>query len=329
MRYPLVIISVTALWLAGLNSFQQLGLGSLPLAIVLGIAVGNLLPARIRQRDLPWLGFAKQKLLRLGIILFGCHLTFQQVVGVGWHAMVFDIVIIVSVLTVGYLVGTKLLKLSPEVTWLTSVGSAVCGAAAILATEPVLKSRQRDVSVAVATVVVFGTTALMLYPVIFHWLAMPSDQFGIYIGGTVHEVAQAVAAGQTIDSEAMETALIVKLMRVLMLAPVVMAIAYFYRKQQTANHEQTDTKFSLPIPWFVFGFLAVVLANSFVQAPPLVLDGGQWLAQTLLTIAMAALGLQTRFDAIREAGVKPLILSGVLFVLLLGGGLIVHLHLIH
>jgi uncharacterized integral membrane protein (TIGR00698 family) len=323
MLFALPLVCLFALLVSQMSFAQSWGIGSLPLAIVAGIVLGNLLnPANTSKRAETWLNFSKRTLLRAGIVLFGSNLTLQQLVAVGWQAAVLDALVITSVLSLGYVLGVRALGMSREETILTSVGSAVCGAAAILATEPVLKARQQHVSVAVATVVVFGTLALFCYPLIYSLMPMPSEQFGIYIGSTVHEVAQAVAAGQAIDAEAMNTAVIVKLMRVMMLAPVVIVIAWLYQRS-LPNHNAMNLR-AIPIPWFVFGFVLVVAVNSLITAPSPLVEGIQLFAQVLLTIAMAALGLQTRFNAVKAAGSRPLILSACLFVLLLAGGYAVH-----
>lgn len=321
MLIVLPAISLIAFLLAQTALAQQIGLGALPLAIVLGILVGNIWQAPTSAASSKVMEFSKKKLLRAGIILFGSHLTFQQLVAVGWQAVLLDAIVITSVLTLGYWVGVRVLGMGREETILTSVGSAVCGAAAILATEPVLKAKQQHVSVAVATVVVFGTLALFCYPVIYSLLDISSASFGVYIGSTVHEVAQAVAAGQSIDADAMNNAIIVKLLRVMMLAPVVVVIAWFYQRAQV---QTTTERKPIPVPWFVFGFIAMVGINSVIALPEVGVDTLKLLAQLFLTIAMAALGLQTKFSAIKEAGTKPLTLSALLFVLLLGGGFFVH-----
>jgi uncharacterized integral membrane protein (TIGR00698 family) len=323
MWIALPIISFIAFMCARTEFAQHNGIGALPLAIVLGIIVGNLLADKpITPRSLAILEFSKKKLLRAGIILFGSHLTLAQLAAVGWQAAILDMLVISTVLSVGYILGVRMLGMSREETILISVGSAVCGAAAILATEPVLKAKQQDVSVAVATVVVFGTLALFCYPFIFHLSQLSSESFGIYIGSTVHEVAQAVAAGQAIDMEAMNNAVVVKLMRVMMLAPVVIIIAALYQRKNTAT--QTGTAQAIPWPWFVFGFIAMVIFNSLFNLPELIVSTLQISAQLLLTIAMTALGLQTKFSAVKAAGTKPLLLSATLFSLLLGGGFMAH-----
>ena len=323
MWIALPLISLMAYLTAQTEAAQRAGLGALPIAIVLGIVVGNVFADRtLSERSMRVLEFSKKKLLRGGIILFGSHLTWAQLAAVGWQAAVLDAIVICCVLMIGYLVGVRLLGMGREETILTSVGSAVCGAAAILATEPVLKAKQQDVSVAVATVVVFGTLALFCYPVIFNFTDISSDAFGIYIGSTVHEVAQAVAAGQAIDPVAMNNAVIVKLMRVMMLAPVVVIIAWLYQRQQLPATDRYNRK--VPWPWFVLGFLLMVLANSLLPLPAWFVSALQTTAQIFLTIAMAALGLQTKISAIKTAGVKPLLLSSCLFVLLLLGGFSAH-----
>lgn len=322
----LLVISAASTLLAQTDAAQGAGIGALPLAIVLGIIAGNVFTDRYSAKSEWLLAFSKKRLLRLGIILFGSHLTLQQVASVGIQAALLDAVVIVCVLGVGYLLGMKVLGMSREETILTSVGSAVCGAAAILATEPVLNAKQQQVSVAVATVVVFGTLALFSYPVIFSLTDLSSASFGIYIGSTVHEVAQAVAAGQAIDAEAMNNAIIVKLIRVMMLAPVVIVIGWLYQRAQTPLLGQASSapSGSIPIPWFVFGFVLMVGINSFIVLPDYLSESLKFIAQISLTIAMAALGIQTKMSAVRAAGVKPMLLSAVLFVMLLGGGFIVH-----
>lgn len=326
MLFALPIISLVAFLLAQTPPALQSGIGALPLAIVLGILVGNLLPSKYENQTgaLAVLNFSKKKLLRLGIILFGSHLTLQQLWAVGWQAVLLDAVVIACVLSFGYFLGVKIMGMNREETILTSVGSAVCGAAAILATEPVLKAKQQHVSVAVATVVVFGTLALFCYPIIFAFTDIPSAAFGVYIGSTVHEVAQAVAAGQAIDAEAMNNAIIVKLMRVMMLAPVVVIIAWLYQRAQIKGGQTTAKGGSIHWPWFVLGFVAMVAFNSRFALPDWFSSTLKISAQLALTIAMAALGLQTKFSAVKAAGTKPLILSAVLFALLLVGGFGAH-----
>ena len=227
--------------------------------------------------------------------------------------------VISSVFCVGTYVGIRFFKLDKELAILTSVGSAICGAAAILATESVLKPRQQHVTVAVASVVLFGTLAMFSYPFIYKFSGMSEQAFGIYIGSTVHEVAQAVAAGEAVGGEALQNAVVVKLIRVMMLAPFIFILSAFLLRRSDSNSACSPGR-RIAIPWFVFGFMAASAINSVLLLPEALLSTLQLTSQFSLAIAMAALGVQTRWSTIRQAGAKPMLLSLMLFVMLIFGG---------
>jgi len=185
---------------------------------------------------------------------------------------------------------------------------------------------------AVATVVLFGTIAILLYPLIYHYTHANNEIFGIYVGATVHEVAQVVAVGHSINDGVEQTAVIVKLMRVMLLAPVLLLLSVWWRSIDDASD---GTRHKIIIPWFAFGFIVVVAINS-LWAMPSALHHDLELADTLmLAAAMAALGLETRFAQMRQLGIKPLAFAGVLFLtLVIGGEALTHLlltahHAIH
>lgn len=313
----LPLIALSALGLAKVPAVAQLGLSALPLAIVLGIAAGHLLRRTPSAGEEAFSRFSQQKLLRLGIILFGFGLNFHQLVAVGWQALVIDAIVVATIFLVGTWVGIRLLKLEPDLAMLTSVGSAICGAAAIMAAESVIKPKQRDITVAVATVVLFGTLAMFSHPYIYHALNLSQGQYGIYIGSTIHEVAQAVAAGQSVGGEALQNAVIVKLIRVMMLAPFIMLLSAYLSRRQG---EQDGQRARITIPWFVLGFILAAGVNTWVAMPASVHDGLGIASQLTLAMAMAALGLHTRWQTLKAAGVKPLLLAAGLFVLLMVGG---------
>ncbi|WP_346837552.1 putative sulfate exporter family transporter [Microbulbifer sp. SAOS-129_SWC] len=326
MWIRLLAIAGGAMVLAQLPQLAGVGLSALPLAILLGLIYGNLSqrPAQAAaQAPILW---CQRHALRAGIVLFGFNLSFQQIAALGWQVVAIDLLVIGTVLAVGIFVGERLLGLSRELAVLTSVGSAVCGAAAILATEPVTRARQQDVAVAVATVVLFGTLAMFSYPLIYTAAGLPPSAFGVYIGSTVHEVAQAVAAGQSIDATAMRSAVVAKLLRVMLLAPVVLVLgALLFRRRDTAANGGAG----VAVPWFVFGFIAAAGINSAIALPDFLLGGMRLAAQLLLALGMAALGIKTHWRSIRRAGVRPLLLSALLFVLLLGGGLLLNAGFYH
>ncbi|MFT5755695.1 MAG: putative integral membrane protein (TIGR00698 family) [Alteromonadaceae bacterium] len=313
----LPVISMLAMIISQLPQVANLGLSALPLAILLGIVYGQLSTEALTEKALKFSCFCKQKLLRLGIILFGFNLSFQQIIAVGWQAVVIDFIVIITIFFVGTYLGIKVLKLPRDVAILTSVGSAICGAAAILATESMLKPRQQDVTVAIATVVLFGTTAMFIYPLLFQFVDMNDSDFGMYIGSTVHEVAQAVAAGQSISDETMQTAVVVKLIRVMLLAPFILMLSTLL-----CHFEPTKAaeKRVITIPWFVFGFVGTAAINSMLVLPELLTQTLNLLSQFLLATAMAAIGAQTRWETIKKAGSKPLLLAFILFLILMFGG---------
>ncbi|WP_028303877.1 YeiH family protein [Oceanospirillum maris] len=320
----LIIITLLAIFIAKTPVIAELGLGSLPLAILLGMLFGasSRMIRRGETESAPSKSslFCQQKLLRLGIILLGFSLTFQQVAQLGWQALVIDIIVICTVLLTGITVGIKVLKMDKELAVLTSVGSAVCGAAAIMATEPVVKGGHRQVSVAVATVVLFGTLSLIAYPLLFNLLPIAPEQFGIFIGSTVHEVAQAVAAGQTISPEALQTAIMTKLIRVMCLAPVVVALSLLLFREKN-DPEATHQRIPIAFPHFIGFFILAVVVNSLWALPETLHEGLTFISQFSLTIAMAAMGFNTRWSTLRQAGLKPIILAAILFIVLFSVGL--------
>jgi len=314
----LPIIALVAIALASIEQVSAFGLSALPLAILLGMTYGHIAVRIEDENDRQFLHFCKQKLLRIGIILFGFGLSFQQIMAVGWQALVIDLIVISVIFIVGTFVGIKVFKLHRDVAILTAAGSAICGAAAILATESVLKPKQQHITIAIATVVLFGTLAMFSYPFIYQWIAMSDHSFGIYIGSTVHEVAQAVAAGQSINVETMQTAVVVKLIRVMMLAPFIILLSLVLTRFKSSDDGSQKTV--VAIPWFVFGFIAAAMINSMVVLPEELKTLLSFASQFSLAMAMAALGAHTQWSTIKAAGPKPLLLALFLFIILIFGG---------
>ncbi len=313
------------------------GFSALTVAIVLGMLVGNTLYARIAAVSAPGVGIAKQDLLRLGVVLYGLRLTMQDIGHVGLAGVVIDALVMGSTFMLAWVAGTRWLGLDRRTAMLIGAGSSICGAAAVMATEPVVRARSEQVTVAVATVVVFGTLAIFLYPVLFelnrHWRLIPADayRFGLYAGSTIHEVAQVVAAARSIAPAAADTAVIEKMVRVMMLAPFLLALSAWLARADARRPEMPAADggrhvapAKVRVPGFALAFVGVVLVNSLHWLPP------RWIALAngadtlLLATAMAALGLSTRIGAIRQAGAKPLALALLLFAWLVVGGALIN-----
>lgn len=317
------IIAGSGLLLSETSLAKSWGFSALTLSIALGILLGNTLYPKMADSCGTGVAIAKQQLLRLGIIFYGLRITFQQIEAVGLNAIVTDFFVLGTTFLLAYWLGTRVLKIDRDTALLIGAGSSICGAAAVMATEPVVKAQSSKVSIAVATVVVFGTAGMFLYPMMYHFGAtlLPffstEGRYGVYAGSTIHEVAQVFAAGQAIGTQAADTAVIVKMIRVMMLAPFLILLSiWLSRKDALVEGERRK----ITIPWFAVIFVLMAGVNSLQVLPEqlthVLVEMDSW----LLAMAMAALGLTTHLKAIRQAGFKPLLLGAVLFAYLIVGG---------
>ena len=339
-------LAAFAIEFSKLGWLQANGISALTLAIVLGMLVGNTVYPRLASASAGGVTFSKQTLLRAGIILYGLRLTFQDIANVGISGVTIDIVVLSSTFVLSWWVGTRILGLDRRTAMLIGAGSSICGAAAVMATEPVVRGRAEQVTVAVSTVVVFGTLDIFLYPAMYHLnahyhlLAMSPTAYGIYAGSTIHEVAQVVAAGRAIADAAANTAVITKMVRVMMLAPFLIILSTYLSRAPNGGDSSDDGDASptddaspsrasqhprrIVIPWFALGFVAVAGLNSLAVLPHAFVSTAVDLDTGLLAMAMAALGVTTHVSAVRTAGIKPLALAALLFIWLIFGGVVIN-----
>lgn len=315
------LLAAAVMQLADTAAVRTLGVSPLVVGIVCGMLYGNFLRGTMPEQWGAGVHFTARRLLRIAVAFYGLNISIQQIAAVGMPGLVVSTAVVVGTLVLGTLVGTRLLGLDRDTAMLTAAGSAICGAAAVLAFEPTLRTQSHKSAVAVATVVLFGTLAMFLYPV-FHrvgWLPFDTQALGIYIGGTVHEVAQVVAAASNIDPATTEVATIVKMTRVALLVPVLLVLGLWLRSAASANGSG-QAKARLPIPWFAVGFLVLAIINSLNVLPADVVTAIRRLDVFALTMAMTALGIETRFGQIRQAGPKVMLLGLILYVWLVLGG---------
>lgn len=277
---PPTLAAVLCMYLAALPPLAQNGISPLTLAIVLGMALGNTVAAPYLLRIGEGIAFSKGRLLRLGIVLYGFKITWTQLAFAGWPALFADVGVVCGTFALALWLGRRL-GMERDTAALVGAGSAICGAAAVLAAQPVLKAKEADVGVAVATVVVFGTLAMFVYPLLAA-LLLPSVAdadacfgWGIYTGASVHEVAQVA-----------DVAVITKMIRVLLLAPFLLALPWLMRR--FGGGAPAAQKGAPALPWFALGFLGAVAANS-----PLLLAGmlALWLLLGGGTLSYLALRL--------------------------------------
>jgi uncharacterized integral membrane protein (TIGR00698 family) len=332
-------VSLLAYWLSELPfpPFTVAGGGHpiepVMLAIILGMVLSNAwsVPKGLHSG----IKFSVKKMLPIGIVLLGARLNFRQMLTVGGKGLALAVLETVVALLL-LLVLTHFLKLPRKLGVLLGIGTAICGGTAIVATAPVIEAEEKDVVFSVATVTLLGLIGMFALPFIGHALGLTQKAFGVWAGLAIHQTPQVIAAGFSYGDEAGGFATVVKLARVCLLAPVVFVTGLVYAKQKlksTGASENKRINYAHLFPMFVLGFLAMALLNTVGLLPqmtfhiaqsPVITPGDHQvnLAKMLdqvskfcIVISMAGVGLETKFAAMRQTGLKPLVASFVAVVI--------------
>ncbi|MEA2111772.1 MAG: YeiH family protein [Campylobacterota bacterium] len=315
------IFAAAATMVANIGAVSALGISPLVVGIVIGIFYANTLHNQIPLAWETGIVFSGKKILRFAIVFYGFRITFQQIAEVGMDGFLVSLIMLSTTFILGTYLGQKIFKMDRDTSMLTASGASVCGAAAVLATEPVLKSEEHKTAVAVSMVVLFGTIAMFLYPALYSAgvFDMTNREFGIFVGGTIHEVAQVVAVGGAYGQEASDAAVIVKMTRVIMIAPMLILLGiYLSYSAKKSGTEGGGVK--LVIPWFAVYFVGMAGFNSLHIVPENIVAVINEIDTFLLTMAMTALGMGTRFAKFKGLGMAPLYTSGAMFAWLVIGG---------
>ncbi|MEG1580597.1 MAG: YeiH family protein [Bacteroidaceae bacterium] len=331
----IALFSFSACYISSFQWVKNLSLSPLIVGIILGMLYANSLRNFIPDTWVPGIKFCTKQVLRTGIVLYGFRLTFQDVTAIGLPAVIIDILIICGTLLIGYVVG-KLLKMDADTALMTSTGSAICGAAAVLGAEPIVKCEPHKTAIAVSTVVIFGTLSMFLYPILYRtgFIHLNAEEMAIFTGSTLHEVAHVVGAGNAMDPDGAihlaESATITKMIRVMMLAPVLVIMSFVLARHgvNAATGKNSSSKSKIVIPWFAFGFIAIIGVNSVLQSLTIIpkdllstsITAINDFDNFLLTMAMTALGTETSFEKFKQAGAKPFYLAGIIYLWLFFGG---------
>ena len=317
----ITLFSLAAFYIGDMGFVKRLSFSPMIVGIILGMLYANSLRNNLPDTWVPGILFCSKRILRIGIILYGFRLTFQDVTAVGLPAILIDAIIVTVTVCGGVLIG-KLLKMDRSIALLTSVGSGICGAAAVLGAESAINTKPYKTAVAVSTVVIFGTLSMFLYPVLYRngVFDLSPELMGLFTGSTVHEVAHVVGAGNAMGQGVSNTAIIVKMIRVMMLVPALLVISWTVARNLTKRDAAEQAKGKITIPWFAILFLVVIGFNSFNLLPVALVEWINQFDTFLLTMAMTALGAETSFDKFKKAGAKPFLLAAILFVWLIGGG---------
>lgn len=383
--FLIVLFACTATYIADFAWVKELRLSPLIVGIVIGMIYANTLRKRVPAEWNPGITFCSKQVLRFGIVLYGFQVTLGDVMDVGLPALVVDVLIVTLTICFGVLLG-RMLKMDSQTAMLTSVGSSICGAAAVLAAEPVVKGEPYKAAVAVSTVVIFGTLSMFLYPLCYRAgvYDMDARQVGLYTGATLHEVAHVYGAGEAMNGndnsvktacvqmtgaraelnaaldlhlanhpeeaprleatratmnevcdnlrgslcelpkfaehnspEIKRPAVIVKMVRVILLAPVLIVLSFILSRRSKA---EDGSRGKVQVPLFAVMFLVVIGFNSLQLLPEACVSGIKTADTFLLTMAMTALGVETSFDKFKKAGPKPFLLALMLFGWLVFGG---------
>jgi len=311
--------------ISALPAIRIIGISPLIIGIVMGMVYGSTLRHHLPEHWVPGILFSSGNLLRTAIVLYGFRLTIQDLASVGMPGILADAIIVTVTFVGGTLLGTRVFGMPRRLAMLTAAGSSVCGAAAVLGTEPVVRAKAHESSIAVGTVVVFGTVAMLLYPLLYrnNLLQLTDTGYGVWVGSTMHEVAHAVAAGNAISPEAGNVAVIVKMLRVVLLAPLLVLVGLFIARfpDKDLPRESGDGKSGKKsFPWFALLFVLCIGINSTGIIPPAVVHFINALDIFFLTMAMCALGMETSIEKVRVVGPKPFMLAGILAVWLMVGG---------
>jgi uncharacterized integral membrane protein (TIGR00698 family) len=275
-----------------------------PLGMILGLAVAALPipldPARAGIR------FASSRLLRVGVALLGVKVSVQAVLALGL------VTLLLIIVTMGVAFGltrgiARRLAVPPRLAMLLGVGNAVCGNTAIAATGPIIQAEPRETAAAVAVVTGYGLSAVILFPILGAWIAIPPVLFGIWCGIAVNDTSQVVAAASAGGPIALQTATVIKFVRNSMLAPVLIAINWVWRRARPGSVGEALALLRVSTPPFVLGFLGLVVLNSIGLVPARVADVVGQISTWLILIALVAVGLGTDVRAVGRLGIRPAI----------------------
>lgn len=288
------------------HNIVKIPLLSIPGPLVIAILVGILWRALMGVPEYagPGIGFASKKLLRYGIILMGIRLNLNSIMAAGPQIIVLDASIIALAIVIICSLG-KVFAIEKKLTLLTAVGTGICGAAAIAAIAPTINSKEDETVVAVATVAILGTAGSILYVLLQPFLGLNLNEYGIFAGATLHEVAHVVAASQPVGGATLDMAVLTKLGRVALLIPVALGTSLWFNLTDKEKERTTGWR-DIAIPWFILGFFALSFLNTSGLIPKDLTTTMLQASSLLLTVAMAGMGLSVDLAQFKRMGLKSL-----------------------
>lgn len=279
-------------------------------AIIIGIALNPLISkTKIFDKGIV---FSSKTVLKLGIILMGINLSFNQVVYAGKYALILLMVVFVTAFGIGNLLG-KLFKINWKLTNLLAISTSICGGSAVAAVGPVIKAKNSDIAYAISATFIFDIITVILFPIIGRALGLTDTAYGLWTGTSVNDTSSVVAAGYGFSDAAGNLAVIVKLTRTLFIIPLVFIFHYINRRFENKSnvHKPTANKPSIfkVIPWFIVLFVLIIALKSIFPFTDKSVSVISNISKFFMTTALAAIGLQTSFTSLKHSGLKPMILG--------------------
>jgi len=306
-----VAVAIIAIIIAKLISFS-----TATVAIILGMIIGNKF-SFLNQKGSEYLHgikFAEKDLLMFAIALLGINLNFTILANLGFKTIFIILIAMTFTIFMGVFLG-KLFKLNPKLALMIGIGSAVCGSSAIAATSGVAKVKSDDVAISIALVNLMGTVGIFLAPFLAYLLHFNDFNAGVFVGNTLQAVGQVVAGGFSISDEAGMSATVVKMGRVLLLAPLVFILIYLAKRESKKNNEKADENVKVGFPSFILWFLFFVILASFEVLPKGIEEFISATSHYISIIAMSAIGLMIHFDTIKNNASVAFKVSTILFAM--------------
>lgn len=299
-----IAIAAASWWLGAIVPV----VGSAVFALLIGIALGNVIrpPAALR----PGVDFTLKRLLRVAIVLFGAGLSFVEVVTLGGGSLLIIFTTIVLALVLTALFG-RWLRAPSRLVNLIGVGTAICGATAIVTVGPIIEATEDETAFAVTTIFLFNMLALLIYPFLGHLLGTSDRVFGVWAGTAIHDTSSVLAASYTFSDAAGGVATVVKLTRTLMLVPLALLIGLLQsmRAGRASEPARSSLRFARIFPWFILWFVVAALLNTFGLLPPPAIRAGTAAGKFMIVMVMGAVGLGADLRRMAGIGVRPFLIG--------------------
>lgn len=298
-----------------INNFQP-AVSPLALCVAFGFLIANVGSWPTFATD--GTALAGKKLMRIGVALLGAQVSVISLQAIGIKGVI-TVILVVTFTIFGILALSKLFKMSGDLGLLIGVGFGVCGATAVAAIRPQTRATQEETSYAIALISLCGTLSIFVLPFLGHVMGLSDQTFGAWAGAAVHDVGQVIATASVWSDEAVKSAIVIKLARVCLLAPIVLILSIRHRAYLKSTNQSGESSVKVPlIPFFVLGFIAVALAYNLFDIPPALHDVTVLTSKVLLGAGLVALGSGVRWKSIRAIGPRPMVMGILAWIIVAG-----------